>query len=177
MRDVRIEPCQTEHLDLLEAGMPSGPSRFHHRRLARQEQGVSTYLIAWIDDVPHGHAEVRWDGGNAAEVTSRFPSCVMISALDVWPAPIRSHGLGTALIREAEQQAQIRGFRRIGLGVADDNPRAAALYLRLGYEESGCHYSDQYEVVDVTGTRRVITEPCRVLVRELPASQTSQERS
>ncbi|MFY9932568.1 MAG: GNAT family N-acetyltransferase [Streptosporangiaceae bacterium] len=177
MRDLRIEPCQTEHLDLLEAGMPSGPSRFHHGRLARQEQGVSTYLIAWIADVPHGHAEVRWDGGNASEVTSRFPGCVMINALDVWPAPMRSHGIGTALICEAERQAQIRGFGRIGLGVADDNPRAAALYLRLGYGESGCRYPDRYEVVDDTGTCRIITEPCRFLVKELHASQTSRERS
>lgn len=128
---------------------------------------MSTYLIASIDDVPHGHAEVRWDGGNAAEVTTRFPGCVMISALDVWPAPMRSRGIGTALIREAERSAQTSGFGRIGLGVADDNPRAVALYLRLGYQESGCRYLDRYEVVDDPDGRRVITELCRFLVKEL----------
>jgi GNAT superfamily N-acetyltransferase len=173
MQDVQIQACRTEDLDLLEAGIPSGPSRFHHRRLARQEQGVSTYLIAWLDGGPHGHAEVQWDGGNSTEITSRFPGCVMVSALGVWPASMRSRGIGTALIRAAERQAEIRGFGRIGLGVAEDNPRAAALYLRLGYQESGC-YQDWYEVVDGVGARRVITESCRFLVKEFRHSQAGQ---
>jgi GNAT superfamily N-acetyltransferase len=174
MQDVRIQACRTEDLDLLEAGIPSGPSRFHHRRLARQERGVSTYLIAWIDGGPHGHAETQWDVGNSTEVTSRFPGCVMISALDVWPASMRSRGIGTALIRAAERQAEIRGFGRIGLGVADDNLRAAAMYLRLGYQESGCRYQDRYEVVGDMGARRVITEPCRFGVKELRNSWTGR---
>ena len=167
MQDVRIEPCRPEDLDLLEEERPSGRSRFHDRRLARQAAGVSTYLIAWIGGLPHGHGEVRWDGGDAAEVTTRFPGCVLISALDVWPAPMRSRGIGTALIAEAERMAGARGSSRIGLGVADDNPRAATLYLRLGYTECGCRYPDRYEVVDAAGARLVITEPCRFLIKEL----------
>jgi hypothetical protein len=51
--------------------------------------------------------------------------------------------------------------------VADDNPRAAALYLRPGFGETGCRYLDRYEVVDLYGMRHVITEPCRFLVKEL----------
>lgn len=167
MPEVHVEPCRVEDLEPLEAGIPAGRSRFHHRRLARQELGVSTYLIAWLDSTPHGHAEVRWDGGDAPEVTSQFPGCVEINALDVFPASMHSHGIGTVLIREAEQLATTRGYGQIGLGVADDNPRAAALYLRLGYDETGCRYLDRYEVVDDSGAKRIITEPCRFLIRTL----------
>jgi GNAT superfamily N-acetyltransferase len=167
MPNVRIDRCRAEDIELLEAGMPSGLSRFHEQRFARQRRGVSSYLIAWVDDVPAGHADVRWDGCDAAEVRRRFPRCPEINALDVWPARMRSRGIGTALIAEAERQAAGRGFGQIGLGVADDNPRAAALYLRPGFGETGCRYLDRYEVVDLYGMRHVITEPCRFLVREL----------
>ena len=167
MPTVRIEPCRAEDIELLEAGMPSGLSRFHERRFARQQRGVSSYLIAWVDGVPAGHADVRWDGGNAAEVRRRFPRCPEINALDVWPARMRSRGVGTALIAEAERQAVARGLGQIGLGVADGNPRAAALYLRLGFGETRCRYLDRYEVIDADGGRHVITESCRFLVKDL----------
>jgi ribosomal protein S18 acetylase RimI-like enzyme len=89
---------------------------------------------------------------------------------------MRSRGIGTALIAEAERRAAARGFSRIGLGVADDNPRAAALYLRLGFEETGYHYLDQYEVIDADAVRHAITESCRFLVRHLARRPAAPER-
>jgi GNAT superfamily N-acetyltransferase len=171
---VRIEACRREDLGRLEEAIPYGPSRFHEHRLARQERGTSTYLIAWIDDVPVGHAEIRWNGCAAAKVARRFPGCPEINALDVWPERLRSRGIGTALIAEAEHRAVGRGLGSIGLGVADDNPRAAALYLRLGFGETGCRYVDRYEIVTDAGERRAFSDPCRFLIKNLTAS-VSQE--
>jgi GNAT superfamily N-acetyltransferase len=169
MKSVRIEACRAEDLEWLEEAIPYGPSRFHEQRLARQEQGTSTYLIAWIDEVPVGHAEIRWNGCAAAEVTQRFPGCPEINALDVWPERLRSRGIGTAIIAEAERRAVGRGLGWIGLGVADDNPRAAALYLRLGFGETGCRYVDRYEIVTAAGERLAFSDPCRFLVKNLRA--------
>jgi RimJ/RimL family protein N-acetyltransferase len=42
-------------------------------------------------------------------------------------------------VHAAETLARRRGYQQIGLGVDDHNHRAAALYLRLGYRETGCH--------------------------------------
>jgi len=136
MRNVYIELCRLEDLDRLEAAIPSGPSRFHHRRLARQQRGTSSYLVAWLDEVPGGHAEIRWDGCAAAAVRERFPRCPEINALEVFPDDMRSRGIGTSLIGAVERRVRASGFGQVGLGVADDNPRAAALYLRLGFGES-----------------------------------------
>ncbi|GAA4631014.1 hypothetical protein GCM10023196_058650 [Actinoallomurus vinaceus] len=55
----------------------------------------------------------------------------------------------------------------IGLGVNDDNLAAAALYLRLGYQETGCHYLDRYDYVDTDGTIRQAADPTRFLVKTL----------
>jgi len=166
-QNTRIERCRAGDVERLEAGIPSGLSRFHQKRFARQQRRASSYLIAWVDDVPTGHADVRWNGGAAAAVKERFPGCPEIHALDVWPEQMRSRGIGTALIAEAERQAIVRGFGQIGLGVADDNPRAAALHLRLGFEETGCRYLDRDEVIDTAGVRHPIAEPCRFLVKDL----------
>jgi ribosomal protein S18 acetylase RimI-like enzyme len=46
---------------------------------------------------------------------------------------LQSCGIGTLLIRAAEQRILSRGLRRAELGVEESNPRARALYERLGY--------------------------------------------
>ena len=167
MQNLRIEKCRSKDLERLEEAIPSGPSRFHEQRFVRQQMGTSTYLIAWDDERPVGHAEIRWNGCAAAEVRRRFPRCPEISALDVWPAGMRSRGIGTTLIAAAERLAIARKIREIGLGVADDNPRAAALYRRLGFAEVNCQYNNSYEIAKPTGARETVNESCRFLVKHL----------
>jgi GNAT superfamily N-acetyltransferase len=167
VENVRIERCRLEDLERLETVIPTGLSRFHEQRFSRQLQGTSTYLIAWLDELPVGHAEIRWNGCDAAEVTERYPGCPEINALEVWPERMRSRGIGTALIAAAEREAVSRDVEQIGLGVGDNNPRAAGLYLRLGFRETGCRYLDRYEIVEPTGVRRAFSDPCRFLVKDL----------
>lgn len=45
----------------------------------------------------------------------------------------RSQGLGAQLLAFAEAQARTQGLGQISLDVADSNPRARALYERLGF--------------------------------------------
>ena len=47
--------------------------------------------------------------------------------------PLQSCGIGTMLIQAAEQRIRARGLRWAELGVEECNPRARALYERLGY--------------------------------------------
>jgi ribosomal protein S18 acetylase RimI-like enzyme len=50
---------------------------------------------------------------------------------------LQSCGIGTILIRAAEQRIVARGLHRAELGVEENNPRARALYERLGYVAYG----------------------------------------
>jgi GNAT superfamily N-acetyltransferase len=135
---VNIQACREQDLQLLEAGSPSpGQTREHARRFERQQQGASTYLIAWADGIPAGRGEILWHGCAAPEVNQRYPRCPELNGLEVWPAERRSQGTGTAVIRAAETLARERGCHQIGLGVDDDNPRAAALYLSPRPTQSG----------------------------------------
>lgn len=49
----------------------------------------------------------------------------------------RGHGIGTALIEALAAEARARGYARLRLDVADQNPRARALYERLGFGAVG----------------------------------------
>jgi ribosomal protein S18 acetylase RimI-like enzyme len=81
----------------------------------------------------------------------------------------RSQGIGTTIIRAAEQLAVRRGRHRIGIGVDEDNVRAAALYRRLGYRDTGYRYLDRYHHIDDRGTRHEIADPCRFLIKMISA--------
>lgn len=169
---MEIRQCQEEDLHLLETGNPSpGQTRYHDSRFERQQQGASTFLIAWADGVPIGTGEILWRGCAAPEVHQRYPDCPELNGLHVWPAQWRSHGIGTAIILAAEALARDRGCHQIGLGVDDDNPRAAALYQRRGYQETGLRYLDRYYYLDDHGHRHDIADPARFLVKQIREQQ------
>ncbi|MEV4414374.1 GNAT family N-acetyltransferase [Catellatospora sp. NPDC049609] len=161
-----VRRCRRQDVDVLEHHLPTGPNRYHEARYLRQREGFSTFLIACAGDVPVGSGEVLWQGPKEPDVRARFPGCPEINGLAVAPER-RSQGVGTAIIRAAEQLATQRGHHRIGMGVDDDNARAAALYLRLGYRDTGCHYLDRYHYTDERGVRHEVADPCRFLVKEV----------
>ncbi|GAA3295462.1 hypothetical protein GCM10020218_076540 [Dactylosporangium vinaceum] len=165
MPEMLIRPAREADLAALERRLPTGRNRYHDARYARQIAGHGTYLLAFVGGEPIGHASLLWDGGHAEPVRARFPGCPEINALAV-AAAWQSQGIGTALIRAAETLATQRGCRQIGLGVDDGNPRAAALYLRLGYRETDLHYMDFYHYTDETG-RHEVADPCRFLIKQL----------
>ncbi|PAZ17266.1 GNAT family N-acetyltransferase [Streptomyces sp. SA15] len=164
---MEITVCGPADVALLDQHIGSpGALSFHARRFARQERGESTYLVAWLDGRPVGHAEMRWIGCDAPDVRAARPGCPEISAVGVWPEELRSRGIGTALIRSCEELAPERGFTVVGIGVAKDNPRAAALYARLGYEPL-IDYYDRWSYEGPDGVLHDWVDPCTFLVKEL----------
>ncbi|EDY49618.1 GNAT family N-acetyltransferase [Streptomyces clavuligerus] len=167
MMPMHITSCRQEDLDVLEERLPSSSAvSYHAQRFARQVSGTSTFLVAWLDAQPAGTCEVRWDGCVAPEVRAVVPGCPEINGLQV-VGMLQSRGIGSALIRHAEQLAGERGAHLIGLGVDDHgNPRAAALYARLGYRPT-IRYLDRYFYTDDTGAEHPVEDPAIFLVKEL----------
>lgn len=64
-----------------------------------------------------------------------WPTCAEISDLVVMEA-YRSRGYGTALIQHLTRAAVRLKAPAVEIGAALSNPRAAALYRRLGFEDS-----------------------------------------
>jgi ribosomal protein S18 acetylase RimI-like enzyme len=85
--------------------------------------------------------------------------------LAVLPA-LQSCGLGTLLIRAAERRVVGRGLRTAELAVEEDNPRARALYERLGYVAYG-RAPDAWDEEGPDGTLRRYETMCVLMRKEL----------
>jgi GNAT superfamily N-acetyltransferase len=117
-------------------------------RLDQQVEQGSSYLIAWEDDQPVGHAHLAWN-----ETHLGVPE-----VQDVYVLPERrSHGIATLLNHAAEQEVRARGWDSISLSVSKDgNPAARRLYDRLGYVDAGV------DPVQVSGTIMLRGRPFEV---------------
>ena len=139
----------------------------HDERFAQQQEGRLTYLIAWLGEIPIGHTMVRWEGTTDAYIADRISDCAHVEDLFVMPE-LRSQGIGTRILEHGERLAIERGFTQIGLAVGVDNPRARALYERLGYVDTGFGV---FEIggtyTDIHGRQREWREVCEYLVKGL----------
>jgi ribosomal protein S18 acetylase RimI-like enzyme len=92
--------------------------------LERTRRGEADYLAA----CPPSGLPVGVGGIDYME----NPGAGTLKQLSVLGA-LQSCGIGTVLIRSAEQRILARGRDWAELGVEESNPRARALYTRLGY--------------------------------------------
>jgi GNAT superfamily N-acetyltransferase len=107
-------------------------------RLDRQRAEGSTYLVAWDDDQPVGHAHVAWLGTHLG----------VPEIQDVFVVPARRRrGIAAQLTEAAEQEARLRGWDTISLSVSErGNVAARRLYAKLGYADA------EVDPVRVSGT-------------------------
>ncbi len=135
----------------------------HRERLARQERGEAVYLVA--GDALHpvlGFVLLKWHGD------AHHDAHPVLEDLLVRPE-YRSRGVGTRLLLHAEALCRERGLAHVGLGVnSADNPRACALYQRLGYRDTGePPQYDVYASIDETGQRHLYEDCCIHMVKTL----------
>ena len=98
-------------------------------RLCQDVDEHSTYLIAWEDAQPVGHAHIAWSGTHLG-----FPE---IQDVFVLPEK-RRRGIATQLTHAAEEEARARGWNSISLSVSQEgNDAARLLYAKLGYVDAG----------------------------------------
>jgi GNAT superfamily N-acetyltransferase len=117
-------------------------------RLDQQIEVGSTYLVAWEDDQPVGHAHIAWGGTHMG----------LPEIQDVFVSPERRRrGIATQLTHAAETEARARGWQSISLSVSQEgNSAARLLYEKLGYVDAGI------DPVRVTGTIMVRGQPFEV---------------
>ncbi len=135
----------------------------HRERLARQQDGDWTYLTASEDPgTICGFVLLRWDGD---EHHVGYP---VLADLLVREAR-RGQGVGTRLLGHAEHLCRDRGINQVGLSVnPTDNPRAHALYLRLGYSPTPAPpHCDISYVTDEQGRFHFHEDWCISLVKDL----------
>ncbi|MGW1915731.1 GNAT family N-acetyltransferase [Streptomyces sp. NPDC002076] len=93
------------------------------------------------------------------------PGAGTLWQLGVHPA-LQSCRIGTLLIRSAEQWIGARGLTRAELGVEESNPRARALYERLGCQAFGREL-DSWDVEAEDGSLQRCETMCTLMRKDL----------
>jgi GNAT superfamily N-acetyltransferase len=171
---------ERDEVDIVQRALPS-TERFvdgvrthsHAERFRAQESGTAEYLVAWADSEPVAYALVRWEGPADEWMRERGVRGPYVEGLSV-RSDLWSHGIGTAIMLEAEQRTAARGYAHIGLAVGRDNERARRLYERLGYRESGLGDFDvSWTFIDSAGNEGIEGEMCTYLVKSLTEARSS----
>jgi ribosomal protein S18 acetylase RimI-like enzyme len=79
---------------------------------------------------------------------------------------LQSCGIGTFLVEAAELRIRNRGLRHAELGVEESNPRARALYERLGYVAYD-RQPDSWDEQASDGSLRRYETMCTLMRKEL----------
>lgn len=127
-------------------------------RLDQWRREGSTFLIAWDEGRPLGHAHVAWDGTKlgAPEIQ------------DVYVAEdARRRGVATTLTHAAEAEALARGYERISLSVGTGNFAAQALYERLGFGDGGGEPERVHGTIMLRGEPFEVDDTLVYLVKQL----------
>lgn len=141
--------------DLPELVWTGGPE--HLSAIARDlEVSLAGEVAQLVVALPNG----RLVGFGAADFRKTHDSGTiwMLSVHEM----VQSLGIGSLLISALEQRILTHGRRLARLGVEHDNPRAAALYHRLGYRECG----SELDSWPIAAGRSFVTV-CRLLERRL----------
>jgi GNAT superfamily N-acetyltransferase len=145
---MEIRPATWDDVEQLIEQLGGSPAAQHHvrERWGVQERDEGVYLLAYDDGIVGQTMVLRH---------SRYPEVVAavdpveINALHAF---VRGRGVGTALIKAAEDLAIGWGRAAIGLGVGPENEGARRLYERLGYELwSGPRVTDRWTEKDADG--------------------------
>ena len=136
-------------------------------RLARQRAGRGLLLVAWLDGNPVGDVFLVCAPADDPKVGRHLPGVPQLTHLEV-VGPLQRRGIGSALIRTAEDTARRLGHSQLALGVGTDNLDARRLYERLGYVDWGHGpIVASWEEPGRDGTPVSMSETCDMLVKPL----------
>jgi GNAT superfamily N-acetyltransferase len=142
-----IRPGSAADLAALVAVL--GERHWFTDRLARQQRGGGVVLVAWLDGRPVGDVYLDCEPAEEPEVRRHLPGVPRLDHLEV-PGPFQRRGIGTALVRAAEDTARRLGHERIALGVGAGEPRRPAAVRAAGV----CRLGPRDRGGDLGGVRR-----------------------
>jgi ribosomal protein S18 acetylase RimI-like enzyme len=115
----------------------------------RIEHSAARFVVAESAGKPVAFGVIHFEGDPMWQRPEQVPL-----VMDLYVAPkLRGKGIGSRVLRALESTARERGFSAVYLQVEPDrNPRAVALYRKLGYQSLTARpHRDLYRSVDEEG--------------------------
>lgn len=144
-----------------------GDGGFLIDRWIRQRKDQGVLFFAWVGALPAGSVYLWLQEAEEPPIRRHLPGVALLTHLQVHPE-LRNRGVGAALVDAVEEHLIELGHERVALAVRTDNPAAARLYRRLGYEDWGHGMITCYAQVPMpNGGVLEVPERCHVLVKDL----------
>ncbi len=168
MEDKEIKKATKKDLTILDKELSiKAIPWFHEEKLKEQEKGKSIWLIAWENNHPIGHIQVRFDGSKIKKVKSNLKNCPHIESLGV-KENYRKKGVGTKLMDYAENLVKKKGYKKVGLAVEKDNIFLEKLYSKRGYKNWGKEFvTDSWNVLNKKENKQKVNEKCNYFIKEI----------
>lgn len=148
-----------------------GQEQYFIESIERQTGRHGFLLVAWQQQAAVGDVYIWLAPAEEPELRAHLPNVALLTHLEVLPA-LRNRGIGSKLLRAAEQRLFEAGHKQVALGVRPDNDDAQRLYKRQGYEEWPYGEVATTDVMyHPDGTREVHRGVCRIMVRRLGHNQ------
>jgi GNAT superfamily N-acetyltransferase len=130
--------------------------------------GMQTYVVAWAENEPVGHAHVAWTGTKLG----------VPEIQDVYVVPgHRRRGIASALTGAAEQLARRRGHDRISISHGVENGPARRVYAGLGYRDAGVAPERVKGTIVVRGEPMHVDDTIVYLIKELGVDSAGSRSS
>lgn len=152
---VRVRPLEEEDLPRLEWEGGEDYRAYYLEEWERHQQGIQPVWVADFNGYPIGQVTVNLEDDPP-----------IIEALRVME-PFRNLGIGSALLRQAEECCRARGCTTVSIGVNTANNGARQLYERAGYEAVGEPYDSEWYLTDRHGRSRRQCETVQLMRRRL----------
>lgn len=166
--DIIIRRATAEDIPLLEWGGEFWRLRERFENAYHEQQiGRRCFLVADLNRYPVARLIVQFMRGNP--LFANGDTRGYLYSLQVME-PLRGLGIGTRLIRAAEEVLVEKDITWATIAVAKDNPDARRLYERLGYHV----YRDdpgRWHYTDPSGKEHEVNEPSWVMRKRLLPSK------
>jgi ribosomal protein S18 acetylase RimI-like enzyme len=139
----------------------------HTQRFKLQDENKACYLGAIVGGNVVGFVLVSFTKEDIQVCTDGKQCADMIDLLV--SEHFRGLGIGTSLIKSAENVCKVKGIPFLGLDVnPKDNPRAMGLYESLDYKVVGeLHLDGVYDTVDEDGNTAKYEDWCVDMIKDL----------
>lgn len=154
--NIEIKPMTIEDVDIMPWKNGERHLEYMREAIKRSETNVIDFLSIWLDGQIAGYGGIDYEKEQEAGY---------MWMLTVNPK-YRSQGLGTKLIDALEKQVRQRGLNSVKLSVEVINPKAKALYERLGYKTIG-QTKESWEQSAEDGGIEIYTTICDVMEKPL----------
>ena len=167
IKKVGIRPAKRSDIKILNKYLPVNIPQFHEQKIKEQEKENNIWLIAWYNQIPIGHIQIRFNGCEIKKVKKKIKNCGHIESLSV-NKKLRGKGVALKLMDFSEKLIKKKGLDKAGLSIEENNSFLIILYTKMGYKDSGLGpIIERWYTIDKKRNKKLVKQKCNYFIKSI----------